>query len=149
MEDDSTAWQRRDGIRGLGENGGFVVVCRLLWFRNYPDNKWLSGRFNPRPSPRLFFLRVGGMPGFTKSKVSSPPPIVSQTDQSRIATITSSSHLLSAPLHVVTGRGAFHPSMPEPTPLPRSSTQTYPLGCLWVSQQDVRPIVRSKDSRLR
>lgn len=60
MEDDSTAWQPRDRIRGLGRLGGFVVVCRLLWFRNYPDNKWLSGRFNPRSSPRLFFLGVRG-----------------------------------------------------------------------------------------
>lgn len=101
------------------------------------------------PSPTSCFGGGGEMPASTKSKVSSPPPIVIHPDQSRIATITSTSHLLSAPLHVVTGRGAFHPSTPESSPPSPSSTQTYPLGCLWVSQQDARPIERSKDSRLR
>lgn len=80
------------------------------------------------PSPTSSFGGGGEMPGSTKSKVSSPPPIVIHTDQSRIATITSTSHLLSVPLHVVTGRGAFHPSMPEPTPPSPVVHSNVPLG---------------------
>jgi len=51
MEDDHGLTTQRQ-YKGVG---GFVVVCRLLWFRNYPDNKWLSRRFNLHPFPHLLF----------------------------------------------------------------------------------------------
>jgi len=46
------------------------------------------------PSPTSCSGGGGEMPGSTMSKVSSPPPIVFHPHQSRIATITSTSHLL-------------------------------------------------------
>lgn len=85
------------------------------------------------------------MPGTTKSKVSSPPPIVIHPDQSRIATITSTSHLLSVPLHVVTGRGAFHPSMPESSPPPRRPLKRTPWGVYGSANRMLGPL---RDQRI-